>query len=78
MTSNLTDKGLRDLKLIKRALDKGDTTAYNELMKLNRDPLYFMLLEKVGDQELAKDLTIEALGKAFKKLHMYIPNYTPQ
>ena len=76
MTSNLTDKGLRDLKLIKRALDQGDTTAYNELMKLYRDPLYFMLLEKVGDQELAKDLTIEALGKAFKKLHMYTPNYT--
>ena len=76
MTSNLTDKGLRDLKLIKRALDQGDTTAYNELMKLYRDPLYFMLLEKVGDQELAKDLTIEALGKAFKKLDMYTPNYT--
>tara|TARA_B100000941_G_scaffold35162_1_gene20990 strand:- start:506 stop:1108 length:603 start_codon:yes stop_codon:yes gene_type:complete len=76
MTSNLTDKGLRDLKLIKRALDQGDTTAYNELMKLYRDPLYFMLLEKVGDKELAKDLTIEALGKAFKKLHMYTPKYT--
>ena len=76
MTSNLTEKGLRDLKLIKRALDQGDTTAYNELMKLYRDPLYFMLLEKVGDQELAKDLTIEALGKAFKKLDMYTPNYT--
>ena len=76
MTGNLTDKGLRDLKLIKRALDQGDTTAYNELMKLYRDPLYFMLLEKVGDKELAKDLTIEALGKAFKKLHMYTPNYT--
>tara|TARA_B100001093_G_scaffold62208_1_gene52281 strand:- start:21056 stop:21658 length:603 start_codon:yes stop_codon:yes gene_type:complete len=76
MTSNLTEKGLRDLKLINRALEQGDTTAYNELMKLYRDPLYFMLLEKVGDQELAKDLTIEALGKAFKKLHMYTPNYT--
>tara|TARA_B100001564_G_scaffold311428_1_gene283703 strand:+ start:2091 stop:2693 length:603 start_codon:yes stop_codon:yes gene_type:complete len=76
MTSNLTDKGLRDLKLINRALEEGDTTAYNELMKLYRDPLYFMLFEKVGDQELAKDLTIEALGKAFKKLHMYTPNYT--
>ena len=76
MTSNLTDKGLRDLKLINRALEQGDTTAYNELMKLYRDPLYFMLFEKVGDQELAKDLTIEALGKAFKKLHMYTPNYT--
>jgi RNA polymerase sigma-70 factor (ECF subfamily) len=34
-----------------------------------------MLYEKVGDQELAKDLTIETLGKAFKKLHLYTPTY---
>ena len=75
MTNNLTDKGIRDLKLVNRALETGDPTAYNELMKLYRDPLYFMLYEKVGDQELAKDLTIESLGKAFKKLHLYVPNY---
>ena len=75
MTANLTEKGKRDLKLITRALESGDPTAYNELMKLYRDPLYFMLYEKVGDQELAKDLTIEALGKAFKKLHLYTPTY---
>jgi len=42
---------------------------------LYRDPLYFMLYEKVSDQELAKDLTIESIGKAFKKLHLYTPNY---
>ena len=75
MTNKLTEKGKRDLKHINRALENGDPTAYNELMKLYRDPLYFMLYEKVGDQELAKDLTIESLGKAFKKLHLYVPNY---
>ena len=75
MTLNLTEKGKRDLALINRALDNGDTSAFNELMGLYRDPLYFMLYEKVGDQELAKDLTIESLGKAFKKLHLYTPNY---
>ena len=75
MTDNLTDKGKRDLKLINRALENGDPKAYNELMKLYRDPLYFMLYEKVGDQELAKDLTIESLGKAFKKLHLYTAKY---
>ncbi len=75
MKPNLTEKGKRDLKLITRALESGDPVAYNELMKLYRDPLYFMLYEKVGDQELAKDLTIEALGKAFKKLHLYTPTY---
>ena len=40
-------------------------------MKLYRDPLYFMLYEKVNDQEIAKDLAIESLGKAFKKLLIY-------
>ena len=75
MRNNLTEKGERDLKLINRALESGDPDAYSELMRLYRDPLYFMLYEKVSDQELAKDLTIEALGKAFKKLHLYIPEY---
>ena len=75
LNQNLTEKARRDLKLIKRALEDGDTSAYNELLRLYRDPIYFMLYEKVEDQELAKDLTIEALGKAFKKLHMYTPKY---
>jgi len=75
MKRELTEKGKRDLLLVRRALDTGDADAYNELMRLYRDPLYFMLFEKVGDEELAKDLTIEALGKAFKKLHLYIPDY---
>ena len=75
MSDNLTEKGQRDLKLINRALESGDPAAYSELMKLYRDPLYFMLYEKVSDQELAKDLTIEVLGKAFKKLHLYTPDF---
>ena len=75
MTANLTEKGKRDLKLINKALENGDPNAYSELMRLYRDPLYFMLYEKVSNQEVAKDLTIEALGKAFKKLHLYTPEY---
>ncbi len=75
MSKKLTDKGQRDLKLIKKALKNGDPSAYGELMKLYRDPLYFMLYEKVEDKEVAKDLTIESLGKAFKKLHLYVPEY---
>ena len=34
-----------------------------------------MLLEKISDKELAQELTIEALGKAFNKLHLYTPNF---
>ena len=73
---NLTKKGKRDLILVNRALKDGDSSAYNELLHLYRDPLYFMLYEKVNDKEVAKDLTIESLGKAFKKLHLYTPDFT--
>lgn len=76
MRKTLTDKGERDLRLINLALETGDPKAYAELMRLYRDPLYFMIYEKIGDQDMSKDLTIESLGKAFKKLHLYKPDYT--
>ena len=76
MRKKLTNKGERDLKLINRAIETGDPKAYAELMKLYRDPLYFMIYEKISDQDVAKDLTIESLGKAFKKLHLYKPDFT--
>ena len=75
MKKELTEKAKRDLLLVNKALETGDPEAYSNLMSLYRDPLYFMLYEKVGDQDLAKDLTIETLGKAFQKLHLYVPDY---
>lgn len=71
----LTVKAKADLLLIERALGNGDQRAYSELMSKYRDPIYFMLYEKVKDADLAKELTIEALGKAFNKLRLYTPNY---
>ena len=76
MRVNLTEKGERDLILVRRAIETGDPEAYNKLMNLYRDPIYFMLYEKINNQEIAKDLTIEALGKAFQKLHLYTPDFT--
>ena len=76
MRKKLSNKGESDLKLINRAIETGDPKAYAELMKLYRDPLYFMIYEKISDQDVAKDLTIESLGKAFKKLHLYKPDFT--
>ena len=55
------------------ALTKGDPRAYNTLMSKYRD-LIFMLYERVNDRELAKELTIEAFGKAFNKL-ILIPQF---
>jgi RNA polymerase sigma-70 factor (ECF subfamily) len=73
--NHLTEKALRDYKLVQLAIDDGDQKAYAELMKNYRDSLYFMLLKMTNNPHDAEDLTIEAFGKAFKKLHQYTPDY---
>lgn len=74
-TSHLTEKALRDYRLVQRAVSQGDQKAYAELMSNYRDSLYYMLLKMTNSAIDADDLTIEAFGKAFKNLHQYTPNY---
>ena len=73
--SNLSVKAVHDYHLIRAALDNGDQKAYAELMGRYRDSVYFMLLKMVNNKDDADDLTIEAFGKAFKRLTQYTPNY---
>ena len=72
--NNLSDKGKRDLKLVERALN-GDQAAYASLMTMYRESIYFMMLKMVRKEDDADDLTIEAFGKAFNRLHQYSPSY---
>lgn len=72
---NLSDKGLYDYKLVRKALEEGDQKAYAELMGRYRDSVYFMLLKMVNNKDDAEDLTVEAFGKAFKRLGQYTPNF---
>ncbi len=72
---NLSDKGLYDYKLVKRALENGDQKAYAELMGRYRDSVFYMLLKMVNNKDDAEDLTVEAFGKAFKRLSQYTPNF---
>ena len=71
---NLSDKGRYDYKLVQEAIE-GSQSAYAELMHRYRDSIYFMLLKMVNNRDDADDLTIEAFGKAFKRLEQYTPNY---
>ena len=75
IVSHLTDKALRDYKLVQQAINSGDQIAYAELLNNYRDSLYFMLLKMTNNPVDADDLTIEAFGKAFKKLHQYTPDF---
>jgi RNA polymerase sigma-70 factor (ECF subfamily) len=72
---NFTDKAKRDFLLVKKALEENDRKAYAALMENYRDSIYFMLLKMTNNKDDAEDLTIEAFGKAFKKLEQYTPNY---
>lgn len=72
---NLSVKGLYDYKLVKRALEDGDQKAYAELMGRYRDSVYYMLLKMINNKDDAEDLTVEAFGKAFKRLAQYTPDY---
>jgi RNA polymerase sigma factor (sigma-70 family) len=74
-TVHLSEKGAYDYTLVRSALDNGDQKAYAELLDRYRDSVYFMLLKMINNKEDADDLTIEAFGKAFKRLDQYTPTY---
>lgn len=73
--SNLSAKAVYDYNLVRRAVEQADQKAYAELMARYRDSVYFMLLKMVNNKDDADDLTIEAFGKAFKRLDQYTPTY---
>jgi len=70
-----TEKSKRDYLLLREALDHGNQQAYAELLRLYRNPIYFMLLKMMNNPNDAEDLTMEAFGKAFKNLDQYSPEF---
>jgi RNA polymerase sigma factor (sigma-70 family) len=75
LIAHLSDKGRHDYQLVQRALNEGEQKAYAELMERYREPIYFMLLKMVNNKDDAEDLTIEAFGKAFRRLAQYTPQF---
>jgi len=75
LNSNLSPKAKIDYVLVCKARDEKDEQAYSELMTKYKDSIYFMMLKMVKNSDDADDLTIEAFGKAFNRLHQYTPQY---
>jgi RNA polymerase sigma factor (sigma-70 family) len=71
---NLSDRAKRDLDLVDSALS-GSQRAYTQLMSAYRENIYFMMFKMVNNRDDAEDLTIEAFGKAFKRLDQYRPDF---
>ena len=72
--TDLSEKAKKDLLLVELAIN-GDEKAYSSLHNRYRDSIYFMLLKMVNNPADAEDLTIEAIGKAFRNLQSYTPNF---
>ena len=73
--SHLSEKAQKDYELVIRATQKKDQQAFAELMDKYKDSIYYMLLKMVHNNDDAEDLTLEAFGKAFSRLHQYTPNF---
>jgi RNA polymerase sigma-70 factor (ECF subfamily) len=72
---HLTTKGYYDYRLIRRALDQKDESAYAELLNRYRESVYYMIFKMSGNKDDAEDLVMEAFTRAFNKLHQYEPKY---
>lgn len=73
--NKLTTKAVYDYRLVKLAIENSDQKAYAELMQRYRESVYYMMMKMCNNKDDAEDLTIEAFGRAFKKLNQYSPEY---
>ena len=71
----LTTKAVYDYKLVKLAIEKDDQKAYAELLHRYKESVFFMMMKMCNNKDDAEDLTIEAFGRAFKKLEQYSPDF---
>jgi RNA polymerase sigma factor (sigma-70 family) len=74
VNENFSKKALADLELVKLA-QSGDQMAYSKLLEKYRESVYYTMLRMVKNPDDADDLTIEAFGKAFNRIHQYSPNF---
>lgn len=72
---NLSPKAKADYQLVVKAREENCEKSFAELMTKYRDTIYYMMLKMVRNQDDADDLTIEAFGKAFNRIHQYTPKY---
>lgn len=72
--SNLSPRAQEDYNMVLKAIE-GDQKAYAALMDRYRSSIFHMMLKMVNNRDDADDLTLEAFGKAFRKLSTYEPRY---
>ena len=72
--NKLSPRAVDDFKLVQSAID-GNEKAYTTLLSRYRNSVFHAMYKMVNNRDDADDLTLEAFGKAFRKLPTYAPNY---
>lgn len=72
--ANLSPRAQEDYDQVLKAIE-GNQQAYAALMDRYRSSIFHMMLKMVNNRDDAEDLTLEAFGKAFRKLESYEPRY---
>lgn len=72
--THLNEKARADWAFIEKA-KKGDQKAFDQLMARYEHFIFLEVYSRVKNEEVARDLAIEALTKAFTQLHTYEPKF---
>ena len=75
LIDHLSSRAQEDYFLVQQSLKANSQSAFAELMKRYRNSLHFTIMKMVENPQDAEDLTIESLGKAFRKLDQYTPQF---
>ncbi len=73
--NHLSERASEDYFLVQKALYENCQNSYTKLLERYRDSVYHTMLKMVKDNDDAEDLTIEAFGKAFRRLESYSPSF---
>lgn len=71
---HLNLRALDDLQLVQQAVE-GEKKACTALFDRYRSSVFQFICRRTPDPADAHDLAMEAFGKAFMKLHTFVPNY---
>jgi len=74
-TNQPTERSLKDLELVKLAVEKRDQNAFAKLMSRYKDSIFFMVLKMVHNRDDAEDITMESFSKAFNNIERYDQKY---
>jgi len=65
---------LSDAEIIEYAIE-GNQKAFSKLLEKYQNPIFYLLLKRVGNENDAEDLTMETFGSAFNNIKQYTNIY---